>query len=155
MATGWKRFTGSSPYPELATSDNGTESCYGSKQDRSYRIPWLQGKHSRNEEVQMLDWVAAVTGYEISRDPDSAMKQLSDGKILCRLIQRLTNGELCQTINEKPSMFSAGENISKFFDSLEYIGISGLVHISPNQLQEERNLDGLVSLLKELYRRAH
>ncbi|KHJ89544.1 hypothetical protein OESDEN_10628 [Oesophagostomum dentatum] len=42
MATGWKRFTGSSPYPVISSSSNGSASTYGSKQDRRYRIPWVR-----------------------------------------------------------------------------------------------------------------
>ncbi|KHJ81933.1 hypothetical protein OESDEN_18378 [Oesophagostomum dentatum] len=65
----------------------------------------------------------------------------------------LSHGAVCQSINEKPSAFSASENIAKFFDSLAYFEISGLTYISPNELQEERNMDGLISLLEELHRR--
>ncbi|RCN52029.1 hypothetical protein ANCCAN_01817 [Ancylostoma caninum] len=154
MATGWKRFTGSSPYPVLSSSNNGTVSTYGSKQDRSYRIPWLQGKHSRNDEIQMLAWISEVTGEAISQDRDTALEQLHDGRILCRLLQRLSGGAVCRTINEKPSPFGASENIARFFESLAYFDIKGPTYISPNELLEERNMDGLISLLENLYRRS-
>uniref|UniRef100_A0A1I7X0K6 Calponin-homology (CH) domain-containing protein n=1 Tax=Heterorhabditis bacteriophora TaxID=37862 RepID=A0A1I7X0K6_HETBA len=84
MAAGWKRFTGSSQYPELTSNKDGSAFTYGTKQNRGFRMTWIQGKRNEQDERDILDWISKVCGENIPRDRENALEALYDGKILCR-----------------------------------------------------------------------
>ncbi|CAI4223440.1 unnamed protein product [Auanema sp. JU1783] len=150
MAAGWKKFTGQSQYPELTSNSEGSAFTYGSKQNRNFRMSWLQGRRDEHKENLIMGWISRLTNEDLSCGFEENLEKLHDGKILCRFLNRLRPNSLVRPINEKPALFSANENISTFLDSLKRFGLTDDDLFPSSDLLEKRDLAGLIATLTKL-----
>lgn len=70
------------------------------------------GKRDDEEELAALRWLFSVVGEEPPVGDLSYGKQLRDGQLLCRVINKLSPGAV-KTINTTSSHFKMMENINK------------------------------------------
>lgn len=135
MASGWKRFTGNSPYPAIAHNSTKTSFAYGNKQDRNFRLPWIQGKRDKESENEIIKWIETNTG---NRKPDdlSFNEWLQDGQILCKIFESKFPGRLKHQISNRPPKFSANHNINLFLSSVRENGFPEGIIFEPNDLYQ-------------------
>ncbi|GMR40813.1 hypothetical protein PMAYCL1PPCAC_11008, partial [Pristionchus mayeri] len=148
MAEGWFKFTGASPYPPLTANSDHSKFTYGILQNRQFRMGWIQGKHDKENENMVLDWIARTVG--ISLDGDNAAEKLIDGMILCQFMHCLNSHALARKISYKSSRFGATENLENFQDALIALGLNRSQLFPISDLIEKKELSSLVNTLVTL-----
>jgi len=155
MAAGWKLWTGHSQYPEIqAPVQNGSNgvafagSNYGPKQDRNFRIGWIQGKRDLDHEYELMQWIAKTIGQH----PDSNAEFgefLKDGTVLCKLMQKLKPGS-APRISSKSSSFAISDNIGSFLRAATDYGLRPADLFELTDLTERHNISRVVSTVDAL-----
>uniref|UniRef100_A0AC34PX57 Calponin-homology (CH) domain-containing protein n=1 Tax=Panagrolaimus sp. JU765 TaxID=591449 RepID=A0AC34PX57_9BILA len=139
MAAGWKRFTGSSQYPELSANATQSSFCYGVKSDRKFRLPWIQGKRDSDVEQEVLAWIETVT-RKFAPSDKNVNEWLKDGTILCEILDTVLPGSLIRKINTKKSQFASAENVTNFLESAKKAGIDSAQLFELSDLLDEKDM---------------
>uniref|UniRef100_A0A0K0F1H6 Calponin-homology (CH) domain-containing protein n=1 Tax=Strongyloides venezuelensis TaxID=75913 RepID=A0A0K0F1H6_STRVS len=151
MAAGWNKFTGKSPYPELASNSDHSSICYGVKTNRNFRLGWIQGKRDEVMEQSVIEWIEVVL-KKFAPSNNEIGEWLRDGIIICEVIDKIFPGSLVRKINYKQSQFSSSENIQNFLESAQKLGIKKDFLFEASDLKDERDLGKVfrtLNLLKE------
>uniref|UniRef100_A0A914WSN7 Calponin-homology (CH) domain-containing protein n=1 Tax=Plectus sambesii TaxID=2011161 RepID=A0A914WSN7_9BILA len=155
MAAGWKVWTGNSQYPEIQTTyqngSNGdvlTSSNYGPKQDRAFRIGWIQGKRDLDHEWELMQWMAKMVGQHADSNAEFG-EFLKDGTVLCKLMQKLRPGSVPR-ISAKSTSFAISDNINSFLRAAADYGLRPADLFELTDLTERHNIARVVSTVDAL-----
>ncbi|GMT11035.1 hypothetical protein PFISCL1PPCAC_2332, partial [Pristionchus fissidentatus] len=149
MAEGWFKFTGSSPYPALTANSDHSKFTYGNKQNRQFRMAWIQGKRDEGKETMVLDWISRSIGVSFD-DRENAAENFADGIMLCEFLQSINSHALARKISYKSSRFAATENVENFQDGLISLGLNRSQLFPISDLIEKKDITSLVNTLAVL-----
>ncbi|KAE9548164.1 hypothetical protein FO519_008625 [Halicephalobus sp. NKZ332] len=149
MAAGWKKFTGVSQYPELSSNSTNSSFCYGVKNDRKFRLPWIQGKRDLDVEREVISWIEVVT-KKFAPPEKEIPEWLKDGVILCEILDNVLPNTLIRKINRKKSQFSSAENITNFLDSAKKAEIPDICLFELSDLLDEKDIGKVFKTLNYL-----
>jgi len=108
----------------------------------------MQEKYDHTAEEEVMDWIESVTGEPI----DDFYTDLHSGVVLCRLINAIWEGRISKIHTKETPAFQR-ENIQKFINKCEAIGLKKSDLFNVNDLYEEKDLGSVVKTLKSLQRR--
>ncbi|CAD5225799.1 unnamed protein product [Bursaphelenchus okinawaensis] len=148
MAAGWRKFTGQSPYPSVAANKTESAFAYGVKQDRQYRLDWIQGRDAESE-AKLLKFIADELGMDA---PPVARvgRWLKDGVVLCKMLEKMAPGCLSRPLNTKRSEFAAIENIRNFLESAVRLGFEEGHMFEVSDLVDQKNIGKVLGVLQML-----
>ncbi|XP_066955538.1 myophilin [Macrobrachium rosenbergii] len=114
----------------------------------------INSKYSEQQAVECLDWIALITGADISKsgDMDNFYEVLKNGQLLCELINTLKPGQI-KKIQKSEMAFKCMENINQFVDGAKACGVPSEETFQTVDLWERQNLNAVVICLQSLGRK--
>ncbi|XP_031553101.1 muscle-specific protein 20-like [Actinia tenebrosa] len=112
-------------------------------------------KYDPELERQAIDWIEAVLGEKAlggASGQDGVHAALKDGIILCRVANAL-GGSI--KFNQSKMAFKMMENIGKFLDFADKLGVPKSDMFQTVDLYEKQNMPGVINGIHALGRKAH
>ncbi len=116
-----------------------------------------ESKYDESLAKEAANWIEAVLGdtsiFGGDYSSNSMHEKLKDGVILCKLINVLKQGSV-KKINESKMAFKMMENIGKFLEACEGVGVSKVDLFQTVDLYEKQNMPAVINGIFALGRKA-
>jgi hypothetical protein len=113
----------------------------------------LEAKYNLDQEVQCRAWIEEVLGDKLS-DQEVGMNNfqacLKDGRVLCRLLNKLNGEDLIKKINTQKMAFKQMENIEQFIKGCKAFGLKDGDIFQTADLYECQNMSQVIVALYAL-----
>ncbi|XP_020915419.1 muscle-specific protein 20 isoform X2 [Exaiptasia diaphana] len=122
----------------------------------------IAAKYPKEWEADAMAWVANMSGQSVewgtgdeARLGDNFAKPLTDGVILCHVVNNLFPNSVKKVHDQNPNAFKMQENISNFLKACEANGVDRVHIFQTVDLYEKQNVGQVISCLQALSRVAN